>query len=84
MSNENCCKKNTDCQDCCGKNTSREENCCCKVCGDKSSCYYKQMYGVCRTDVPCFKGPREKPAKFVSVTKKTKKKEWTVEKTACI
>lgn len=66
MSNENCCYK-VNGKNCCEQNSSKAENCCCKVCGDENmKCYYKEMFGLCRKDVPCYKGPRQRPAKFVS------------------
>lgn len=50
---------------CCKANTQVGESCCCKTCSD-SACVTKQLYGVCRTDLPCA-GPTKPAPDFVRI-----------------
>lgn len=49
---------------CCKVNIAEGENCCCR-CGGKG-CYSKQVYGVCRLELPCVRLPKPRPPNFVS------------------
>lgn len=52
---------------CCEVNGSPAEDCCCDPCGNSQKCFMKQVFGVCRADLPCMKKPKPQPASFVSI-----------------